>query len=105
MNRGKHNFKFGGLYRNNYSNGQASNFARGVLNFTQDIVGVPDAFAVYLLGFPTSTNSAEGLPPYASNQQNKWGFYALDDWKATSRLTINFGVRWDIFGVIKIPSR
>jgi hypothetical protein len=101
MNRGKHNFKFGGLYRDNYSNGQASNFARGILNFTQDIVGVPDAFAVFLLGFPTSTNSAEGLPPYASNQQNKLAFYALDDWKVTSKLTINFGVRWDIFGVIK----
>ena len=100
INRGKHNFKFGGIYRYNVSTGRASNFARGVLNFTQDIVGVPDAFAAFMLGIPTNASSAEGLPPAGDNAQNKFGFYALDDWKISSRLTLNLGVRWDIFGAV-----
>ncbi|MBI3694917.1 MAG: TonB-dependent receptor [Acidobacteria bacterium] len=50
-----------------------------------------------MLGFPTSSQSAEGQPALTT-RQHKFGFYWLDDFKATSRLTINAGVRWDLFG-------
>ncbi|MBK9167259.1 MAG: TonB-dependent receptor [Bryobacterales bacterium] len=99
INRGRHNFKFGGLYRYSPVDNFASNLPRGRLNFTRDIVGIPDAFAAFMLGFPNDTNSAEGRPPQLMRQQ-KMGFYILDDFKATSRLTINIGLRYELFGAV-----
>ena len=52
-----------------------------------------------MLGIPLNSNSAEGVPTNDMHQQ-KVGFYWLDDWKATSRLTINYGVRWDWYGAV-----
>ena len=99
INRGKHNFKFGGLLRTGPVDFAGSNNPRGVLSFTQDIVGIPDGFAAFLLGYPLSANSAEGAPP-GFIRQKKMGFYALNDFKATAKLTVNFGLRWDWFGPV-----
>ena len=97
VNRGKHNFKFGGVYRYNIGGSTRSNLPRGQINFTRDIVGIPDGFAAFLLGYHANANTAEGQPALIS-RQDKFAFYWLDDFKATSRLTINFGVRWDLYG-------
>lgn len=99
INRGKHNFKFGGQWRHSPVVNEASNQPRGQLTFTPDITGIPDAFGAYLLGIPLNANSAEGVPTNDMHQE-KVGFYWLDDWKATSRLTVNFGVRWDWYGAV-----
>lgn len=99
INRGRHNYKFGGLARYGPVDYAGSNNPRGVLSFTPDIAGMPDAFAAFLLGYPLSANSAEGTPP-GYVRQKKLAFYALDDFKATSRLTVNFGVRWDWYGPV-----
>jgi Carboxypeptidase regulatory-like domain/TonB dependent receptor-like, beta-barrel len=99
INHGRHNFKFGGQWRNSPVVNSASNLPRGQLTFTGDIVGVPDAMAAFMLGIPLNANSAEGVPNNDIHQQ-KVGLYWLDDFKATSRLTVNFGVRWDWFGAV-----
>ena len=41
---------------------------------------------------PTETVQQAG---YSSIANSEPGFYAQDTWKATSRLTLNYGVRWD----------
>ncbi|HTM50876.1 MAG TPA: TonB-dependent receptor [Bryobacteraceae bacterium] len=97
ISRGRHNLKFGGQWRNSPVANEASNLPRGQIMFTGDIAGIPDAFAAFMLGIPLTANSAEGLPVNDMHQQ-KVGLYALDDWKATPRLTINYGVRWDWYG-------
>ncbi|MBI3694627.1 MAG: TonB-dependent receptor [Acidobacteria bacterium] len=97
--RGTHNFKFGGVYRFNFVDRAAANWPRGQLGYSRDIVGIPDAFAAFMLGFPTTGNTSEGVAPLFA-RQNKFGFYWLDDWKVTPRLTINYGVRYDLFGVV-----
>jgi hypothetical protein len=99
INRGKHNFKFGVEYRNGPVVNEASNLPRGQISFTRDIVGIPDGFAAFMLGYPLNANSAEGVPTNDLHQQ-KYGLYWLDDWKATSRLTINYGLRWDWYGSV-----
>ncbi len=97
--RGRHNFKFGGLYRFNVVDFSGSNLPRGQMSFTADIAGIPDAMAAFLYGIPLNANSAEGAPS-GFIRQTKWGLYWLDDWKATSKLTINFGLRYDYFGPV-----
>ncbi len=99
INRGRHNFKFGGQWRSSPVVNEASNQPRGQITFSADITGIPDAFSAFLLGVPLNANSAEGVPTNDMHQQ-KVGLYWLDDWKVTSRLTVNFGVRWDWFGAV-----
>jgi hypothetical protein len=99
ISRGRHNFKFGGQWRNSPVVNEASNQPRGQITFSPDITGIPDAFAAFLLGVPLNANSAEGVPTNDMHQQ-KVGLYWLDDWKATPRLTINYGVRWDWYGAV-----
>ena len=102
INRGRHNFRFGGQWRGSPVDNEASNLPRGRLQFTRDIVGIPDAFAAFMLGFPLNANSAEGAP-LAQVRQQKFGIFFLDDFKATPRLTINIGVRYDYYGVVTEP--
>ncbi|MFN7923673.1 MAG: carboxypeptidase regulatory-like domain-containing protein [Bryobacteraceae bacterium] len=97
VTRGRHNLKFGGLYRYNMADGAGGNVPRGSISFTRDIANVPDAFAAFLLGVPLTANSAEGAPK-TFIRQSKFGVYMLDDYKVTNRLTLNLGVRWDWFG-------
>ncbi len=99
INRGKHNYKFGGQWRNSPVVNEASNLPRGQVTFTGDINGMTDPFAAFLLGIPLNANSAEGVPTNDLHQQ-KVGLFALDDWKATSRLTVNYGLRWDWYGPV-----
>jgi carboxypeptidase family protein/TonB-dependent receptor-like protein len=34
-----------------------------------------------------------------NNRYNEWAAYANDSWSVTSRLKVNLGVRWEVFGV------
>ena len=69
INRGRHNFKFGGQWRNSPVVNEASNQPRGQITFSPDIAGIPDAFAAFLLGIPLNANSAEGVPTNDMHQQ------------------------------------
>jgi hypothetical protein len=54
--------------------------------------------AGWLLGYPSSTSTAEGLT-WTAPRQNRFGAYFQDEWRATRKLTINMGLRWDFFQV------
>ena len=54
-----------------------------------------NSFADFLLGLPAFTSYALNAPdgnPYAYH----WAFFAQDDWRLGSKLTLNFGVRYDL---------
>ncbi|HQR31752.1 MAG TPA: TonB-dependent receptor [Blastocatellia bacterium] len=89
---GAHNSKFGfdfrwlGLFRG------AANVPRGGLTFNGDIAN--NGFAAFLLGYPSTTTTPEGLP-LTETRQKRFAAYATDDWTATRKLTLNYGVRWE----------
>jgi hypothetical protein len=90
--RGAHNIKLGFDFRRVALFRGAANVPRGGLNFSGDIAGT--AFAAFLLGYPSSTVTPEGLP-LTDVRQNRIAFYGLTDWKATRKLTLNLGLRWE----------
>jgi hypothetical protein len=93
---GKHNLKTGGEHQYIILDRRGANVPRGTLSFGNNESGYD--FASFMLGYPSHAETPTGrtitLP-----EVHRWGAYFLDDWKATSRLTLNLGLRWDAFGV------
>lgn len=87
-----HTLKFGGEFRRATLFRGAANVPRGAFTFNNSIAG--NSYASFLLGVPVSTDTPEGLP-LTDVLQKRMGFYAQDDWKATRKLTINLGLRWE----------
>jgi hypothetical protein len=97
--RSRHTLKFGGDYRHMtalFSNVFASSRA-GTYSFNNSVTGslIGNAYAAFLLGIPDSTGLATVKNPDTFSYGNSYAVYAQDDWKATSRLTVNFGLRWE----------
>ncbi len=89
---GNHTTKFGFDYRWVALFRGAANVPRGGLNFNGDIAN--NGFAAFLLGFPSVTTTPEGLPLTETRQQ-RFAAYAMDDWKISRKLTLNYGLRWE----------
>ena len=102
-----HEMKFGADYRRargNVTNVDAE-YRMGQYNFTGAVTDVTAAgtnhayignpFAAFLLGIPDETGldqvSEGGLQGYS----NEYAFYAEDNWRASSTLTLNIGLRWE----------
>ena len=73
------------------------------LNFSGSLTSDPvtglggNALAQFLTG-AVNTGSGSGLFHYPYQINNYWGFFAQDDWRVNSKLSLNFGLRYDIFG-------
>jgi hypothetical protein len=66
----------------------------GSFSFDGTLSGAP--YADFLLGFPRSTSRTN---PIANRHQNatEIGFFTQDTYKVTSRLTLEYGLRWDYY--------
>jgi outer membrane receptor protein involved in Fe transport len=94
--RGRHTLKTGFDLRKLYDNATTNNWPFGSISFTGDISG--DAAAAYMLGYPRTTLTPEGVPITKARQWRS-AVYIQDDWKVTPKLTLNLGARWDRFGI------
>jgi Carboxypeptidase regulatory-like domain/TonB-dependent Receptor Plug Domain len=105
INKGSHALKFGGEYRpikfpffqvpDPHGNiGYSGNQTAFPTNNSQ----TGDAIASALLGQIDSGNIS--TTNFVSSQKSAWGFYAQDDWKVTPKLTLNLGVRYELWSPI-----
>jgi len=93
--RGVHTFKMGLDFRRLRMDRAGSNNARGQFQFNGQVTG--NAAADFLTGFPSISQTPDGVNPVEYNQQT-YSFYIQDEWKATRNLTLNLGLRYDYVG-------
>ena len=58
--------------------------------------GPEQAFADFLLGLPSSTDRGIGWPNNTTNY-NWWNAFVQDDWRVHRNLTLNLGVRYELY--------
>jgi hypothetical protein len=92
--RGKHELKFGGELQRDQLNTLLGIASNGFFVFsTVPITG--DAFADFLIGQPVVFMQGGGQLPRGMRASN-YNLYVQDSYKATSRLTLNIGLRYEL---------
>lgn len=94
LSRGRHNMKFGF----NFTRIEADNYGTdlnlfGNLTFTNRYTGQP--YADFLMGLPST--AARSFPPIRLDRKRyQYDFFFTDDFKLSSRLTLNYGIRYEL---------
>lgn len=91
---GRHTWKFGGSFQH-YRNFRGVVPDYGTFSFNGSFTG--NAYADFLLGLPLRS---QRVTPLGEREMtlNEYGFYAEDSFKVSQKLTVNYGVRWDLYG-------
>jgi hypothetical protein len=115
MLRGRHQFHMGFQLEVGRDNYAQSNVASGAFDFCVSgqacftgLPGVPGtglSFADFLLGYADNFNNLENhffaqavVPDFTAGQQIYRAVYFDDSWRATNKLTLNLGLRFDLQG-------
>jgi hypothetical protein len=104
--KGPHSIKFGGEQRVFFNNFWQPDNPTGIFNFSRDVttsqpnnsLGDDDhrqgnPFATILTGY--AHDASLHLVPAVADKSKETAFFVLDDWKATPKLTLNFGLRYE----------
>lgn len=83
---GKHSLKFGGKYA--FNGGFRSNPENPAFSFQNK--------ADFLANIPSAVVPSFGAPPFKS-RMHEFGLFAQDDWRATPKLVLNLGLRYDFY--------
>jgi len=104
--KGSHTIKIGGEYRNIGGNSHETFDASGNFSFGRGATGIlgensGNPIASFLLGAVDTGYSTFRTTTSTYARQKAWIFHAGDTWNVNSKLTLNYGLRWDYFS----PSR
>jgi outer membrane receptor protein involved in Fe transport len=100
--KGRHSLHFGGEYRSlNYPTAQQPN-ASGTFNFSNASTGLlgltsGNSIASFLLGDVGSASAGFYTLPKFLPQAKAYGLFVGDTWKASKKLSVTLGLRWDVF--------
>ena len=101
--KGHHELKFGGEWRVQQMNWFQDGTPGGVYIYDQYSTsqypywGGGDAMASFLTGTPSPNEWGEyEVSPHFSTQNYRWGGFVQDNWRKSSKLTINAGLRYDL---------
>src|SRR5215472_7312137 len=99
---GNHTIKFGGTAELAWNQRLPSdNHRAGVYAFAPSVTSLATdpssglGLASFELGLPSSFNRFAQLSTTQEDRQNRMFYFVQDTWRATQKLTINFGLRWD----------
>ncbi|HWQ55186.1 MAG TPA: TonB-dependent receptor [Bryobacteraceae bacterium] len=101
--RSRHTLKFGGDIRrvqSTLTNPQTA--PRGLFEFDRNVTsnqgaaGTGNAWASFLLGYPWHV-ARDFVDTRPGVRMLFTGFYAQDDFRVTNSMTLNLGLRWDLF--------
>ncbi len=92
---GHHVLKYGfGYLYDTTANLIAAAPQRGAYSFNGQYSG--SAYADFLLGYPAQTQKPMPNSQILRNQSHQAGLYIQNDWRATPKLTLNLGFRYDL---------
>src|SRR5205809_2032947 len=99
--RGRHTFRFGGEYRNQQVNTTEYGNESGSFSFNRLNTGLPgvnsgNSVASFLLGAVSSGSLDIRTQGSQYARQPYTAVYFGDTWKATTKLSIDYGLRWDL---------
>jgi len=107
--RGKHSYKLGGEFRGESYTDDNATGSTGNLSFSALETGLPStqgqnlgggsvglSYASFLLGL---VDSGTVQPPQDLQwRNNRYALYLQDTWRVSSKLTLDYGIRWDLQG-------
>jgi hypothetical protein len=101
----KHSLKFGVDFHRTAIQQYFDKYFRGRLAFTGGGIdptstGIQDFLAGYVDDSPTASFQYYG-DSTRHTYENNFGLYAQDSYRVTPRVTLNYGLRWDYFGVVQ----
>lgn len=97
-----HTLRFGGDFRQDWSNSRTESNARGAFTFTglyatgsPAVRGGGYDFADFLLGMPQQATVQYG-PGEVKMRGRSFSLYVQDDWRKSANLTFNLGLRYEL---------
>lgn len=100
--KGPHQLKFGVRWLHRDFSPFTNSNTRGSINFNDNFTNYPatnsggSGIATLLLGYSTSGSRGYLIQPYYLSN-NEYAAFLEDDWKVNRKLTLNIGVRYDVF--------
>ncbi len=101
----KHSIKFGFDFHRTSVQQYFDKYFRGRLAFTGGGVNPNSTGIEDFLAGDVDDDTTASFQYYGDStrhtHENNFGFYAQDNFRVTPRLTFNYGLRWDYFGVVQ----